>query len=70
MPRGREHQSWWSDKPMVAAFRRTGATVENPGDPGYETVEWKRSQVLYPDWNPDAVEAHEENVEVYSTPKR
>jgi beta-galactosidase len=65
-PRGRERQSWWSDKPMVAAFRREARTAETPADPGYEAVEWKRLQVLFPDWNPDSDDAHTENVEVYS----
>ena len=66
MPRGRERQSWWSDEPMVAVFRRIAQTQETPVDPGYEVVEWKRRQVLFPDWNPDLMSAHEENVEVYS----
>lgn len=65
-PRGEERRSWWSDKPMVKAFRRIGRTAETPADPGYEAVEWKRLQVLYPDWNPRESTAHEENVEVYS----
>lgn len=65
-PRGRERQSWWSDQPMVHAFRRMARTAETPTDPGYEAVEWKRLQVLFPDWNPTAAEPHNENVEVYS----
>ena len=66
MPRGREHQSWWSDKPMVAAFRRVAPDAEAPEDPGYEEVEWERRQVLFPDWNPRNTDPHHENVEVYS----
>lgn len=65
-PRGAERQSWWSAKPMVRAFRRIARTEATPADPGYEALEWKRQQVLYPDWNPASTEAHEENVEVYS----
>lgn len=65
-PRGEERRSWWSDKPMVKVFRRIGRTAETPPDPGYEAVEWKRQQVLYPDWTPREPAAHEENVEVYS----
>lgn len=65
-PRGRERQSWWSDEPMVSTFRRIARTEDTPADPGYEAVEWKRLQVLFPDWNPITSELHEENVEVYS----
>ena len=66
MPRGAERQSWWSDKPMVRAYRRIGKTEEAPTDPGYEVVEWERRQVLFPDWNPMIAGPHEETVEVYS----
>jgi len=65
-PRGYERQSWWSDKPMVRAFRRVGVTAATPADPGYEGVEWQRRQVLFADWNPAVSEAHDENVEIYS----
>lgn len=65
-PRGAERQSWWSEKPMVRAFRRVARTAETPKDPGYEKVEWKRLQVLFPDWNPASSDPHSENVEVYS----
>ena len=65
-PRGLERQSWWSDEPMVAVFRRTGPTDEPPTDPGYEINEWKRRPVLFPDWTPAELDKHVENVEVYS----
>jgi beta-galactosidase len=65
-PRGIERQSWWSDKPMVGVFRRIAATEDTPADPGYEAVEWKRRQVLFPDWTPADQSPHEENVEVYT----
>ncbi len=65
-PRGRERQSWWSEKPMVCAVRRIGMTAATPADPGYETVEWQRRQVLFHDWTPAKTDSHEENVEVYS----
>ena len=65
-PRGYERQSWWSDKMMVRAFRRVAATEETPSDPGYEAVEWKRRQVLFPDWTSSRTGPHRENVEVYS----
>ncbi len=51
---------------MVSVFRRVARTAETPADPGYEALEWKRLQVLFPDWNPSSVEPHDENVEVYS----
>ncbi len=65
-PRGYERQSWWSEKPMVRAFRRIGITAATPADPGYEALEWNRRQVLFSDWTPASSDAHEENVEVYS----
>ncbi len=65
-PRGHERQSWWSDTPMVRAYRRVGITAETPADPGYESLEWKRRQVLFPDWNPESSAPHEETVEVYT----
>lgn len=65
-PRGLERQSWWSEQPMVKMVRRTAATEATPTDPGYEAVEWKRRQVLFPDWTPTALTPHDENVEVYS----
>ncbi|WP_226895693.1 glycoside hydrolase family 2 TIM barrel-domain containing protein [Luteolibacter marinus] len=65
-PRGVERRSWWSEKPMVGVFRRLAATEATPADPGYEAVEWKRRQVLFPDWTPADRGPHRENVEVYS----
>lgn len=65
-PRGIERRSWWSEKPMVAAFRRIGVTSSTPADPGYEALEWNRRQVLFPDWTPAGTDAHDEDVEVYS----
>ncbi len=64
--RGYERQSWWSEKPMVRMVRRIGMTAETPADPGYETLEWKRRQVLFPDWTPPNTGMHDENVEIYS----
>jgi beta-galactosidase len=65
-PRGYERQGWWSEKPMVRIFRRIARSAETPADPGYEAMEWKRLQVLFPDWNPAAGGSKAENVEVYS----
>lgn len=65
-PRGWERQSWWSDVPMVRAFRRIAPNDRTPTDPGYEAVEWRRRQVLYPDWNPREESPGEIDVEVFS----
>lgn len=63
-PRGWERASWWSGKPMVKVFRRLGRTEATPPDPGYEVIEWKRQQVLFPDWSPE--KTGEQNLEVYA----
>ncbi len=63
-PRGWERMSWWSDTPMVRIFRRIDQTEATPPDPGYEVVEWKRRQVLFPDWNPQ--KEGEQDVEIYT----
>lgn len=65
-PRAYERQSWWTERPMVRAFRRVAPTEQTPSDPGYEAVEWKRRQVLFSDWTPESLAPHEEKVEVYS----
>ncbi len=63
-----QRQSWWSEKPMVFATRRTGASDPATIDPGYETAPPPPShrQVLFADWTPQNREPHEETVEVYS----
>ena len=63
-----ERQSWWSDKPMVAIARRLAPTDAMPVDPGYAGDE-KYSLVLFPDWTPENLSPHAENVEVYSNCK-
>jgi beta-galactosidase len=65
-PMGRERQSWWSDKPMVAIARRVGAEEAAAIDPGYELVDNARRQTTYADWTPRNTAPHRENVEVYS----
>lgn len=67
-PRGYERQSWWSEEPMVRAFRRTSPTEATPADPGYEVAEWVRKEVLFDDWTPSYKNRapNEEMVEVYS----
>ncbi len=49
-PRGAERQSWWSERPVVHVYRREAPTEASPTDPGYEEVEWRRREVLFPDW--------------------
>jgi beta-galactosidase len=63
-----ERQSWWSDKPMVFITRRLAPTDAMPTDPGYAADE-RYSQVLFADWTPKNLQAHTENVEVYSNCK-
>jgi beta-galactosidase len=69
-----ERQSWWSDRPMVAIVRRTGADRPPETDPGYEdpaapTAPLARPTVLA-DWTPKDFAPHEEDVEVYSNGER
>ena len=61
-----QRQSWWSDKPMVYIARRVAPTPTLPTDPGYDPLQERRPQVLFSDWSPRVVTAHDENVEVYS----
>jgi beta-galactosidase len=63
-----EHQSWWSDKPMVHMVRRVAPTEAMPTDPGYAAAE-RYTQVLFTDWTPKNQNPHQENVEVYSNCK-
>jgi beta-galactosidase len=60
-----ERQSWWSEKPMVHATRRTGRDVLTPTDPGYEP-DLRHRQILFSDWTPRNQQPHEENIDVYS----
>jgi beta-galactosidase len=65
-PVGYQRASWWSDTPMVYVARRVAPTPLAPTDPGYSPVPDRRPQVLFSDWTPRNLSAHEENVEVYS----
>ncbi|HLP76623.1 MAG TPA: glycoside hydrolase family 2 TIM barrel-domain containing protein, partial [Candidatus Paceibacterota bacterium] len=65
-PVGFQRQSWWSDKPMVSIVRRVGSDELAPTDPGYESADLRRPQVLFADWTPKKSEPHPENVEIYS----
>jgi beta-galactosidase len=61
-----QRQSWWSKRPMVYITRRVARTPRQPTDPGYNPTDERRPQVLFSDWTPKNLQAHEENVEVYS----
>jgi beta-galactosidase len=61
-----QRRSWWSDQPMVYITRRVARTPRQPTDPGYNPIDERRPQILFADWTPKNLEAHEENVEVYS----
>lgn len=63
-----QHESWWSDKPIVYMARRLAPNDAMPVDPGYAADE-RYSQVLFHDWTPRNSSPHNENVEVYSNAK-
>jgi len=67
-PAARERQSWWTAKPMVSVSRRVSRSDLMPTDPGYGGEE-RFTQVVFPDWTPANLSAHNENVEVYSNCK-
>ena len=64
-PMAYERQSWWSDQPMVRMVRRVAANDVLLEDPGWGGEE-RFTQVQFADWTPRNLEAHDENVEVYS----
>lgn len=64
-PLAYERQSWWSAEPMVHITRRVAPTALSPTDPGYDPSP-RRPQVLFSDWTPSNLGAHEEEVEIYS----
>ena len=63
-PVARQFQSWWSQEPMVALYRRIAPTAAVPTDPGFDAV--RRRTVLFADWSPGDRAPHSETVEVYS----
>jgi beta-galactosidase len=67
-PLGRERESWWQERPMVAIARRLANDDAMPTDPGYAQEE-RHTQVLFSDWSPRNTAAHDEQVEVYSNCK-
>jgi beta-galactosidase len=65
-PAAYERQSWWTDQPMVYMVRRVAPPPASPTDPGYQTTFHLPAQTLFPDWTPANLDAHAEDVEVYS----
>ncbi len=63
-PMSGERASWWSEKPVVFAVRRTAARQGMGTDPGFAPLESRQFQ--FADWTPRNLEPHDENVEVYS----
>lgn len=51
---------------MIYVVRRVGADELAPSDPGYESADLRRPQVLYSDWTPRSSGPHQENVEIFS----
>jgi beta-galactosidase len=66
VPRSRawERQSWWLETPMVKIARRAAPARRTAADPGFEPL--TRLQSQFCDWTPENLDAHDENVEVYS----
>ncbi len=65
---GWERASWWSDAPMVRAFRRLAPPPRPEVDPGFDPLAPPPpppAPILREDWTADPV-PHEEDVEVYS----
>ena len=51
---------------MVYMARRVAPPQASPTDPGYQAIEQRRAQTLFPDWTPKDHGPHKENVEAYS----
>jgi beta-galactosidase len=66
---GWERASWWSDAPVVRAFRRLAPPPRPEVDPGYDPQAPPSpppAPILREDWTPDDARPHDEDVEVYS----
>jgi beta-galactosidase len=66
---GWERASWWSEAPMVRAFRRLAPPPRPEVDPGYDPQAPPPpppAPILRDDWTPADRAAHDEDVEVYS----
>jgi beta-galactosidase len=66
---GWERASWWSDTPVVRAFRRLAPPPRPEVDPGYDPQAPPPpppAPILREDWTPDDARTHDEEVEVYS----
>lgn len=67
--RALERQSWWvTATPVVHIVRRVKPRAKSPTDPGYEpsAVQLGGAETTFADWTPESLDAHTENVEVYS----
>jgi len=66
-PVGYEFASWWSEAPMIKAYRREHQPPQaRQVDPGYGPIPERYPQVLFDDWTPRSLAAHRETVEIYS----
>jgi beta-galactosidase len=66
---GWERASWWSEAPVVRAFRRMAPPPRPEVDPGYDPQAPPPpppAPILREDWTPSDAAAHDEDVEVYS----
>jgi beta-galactosidase len=66
---GWERASWWSDAPMVRAFRRLAPPPRPEVDPGYDPQAPPPpppAPILREDWTPTDAATHEEDIEVVS----
>jgi beta-galactosidase len=66
---GWERASWWSDAPMVRAFRRLAPPPRPEVDPGFDPLAPPPpppAPILREDWTPADGAPHDEDVEVYS----
>jgi beta-galactosidase len=66
---GWERASWWSETPMVRAFRRLAPPPRPEVDPGYDPQAPpppSPAPILREDWTPADAAPHDEDVEVYS----
>jgi len=66
-PIGYQEASWWLDQPMVYMARRVAPAEHVSADPGFTPLDSR--PILFPDWTPENLNPHLENVEVYSNCK-
>jgi len=63
-PLAYQRASWWADRPVVYAVRRTAPQWRAPDDPGFEPL--ARPQTQFADWTPADLGQHTETIEVYT----